>query len=299
MPVLTIFTATYNRGHLIKRIYDSLMRQSNYDFEWLVIDDGSTDNTELIFKDFLSRTPPFSIKYYKQENRGLIRSLNKGIELASGQFFVKLDSDDYVVDNFIENVISWIDNIKGISDIYAVGGLKVKPDGSPLKGVWPKIPLNGFVDVSDLDRPLYDLDADMTEAWSLDVLRKYPFPVWEDEKFAPEQLVLFDIAMDGYKIRWHSVPLTICEYQEGGLTLGAKKLVAKNPMGYAMMYNQNLLRFKGFKAKCYNAIQMIAFSFYAGHLSYLKQSNAKLVTALVFPIGIIWGIRRCVQFRNL
>ena len=275
------------------------MRQSNYDFEWLVIDDGSTDDTELLFEYFISQSSPFPIRYYKQENRGLIRSLNRGVELASGQFFVKLDSDDYVVDNFTKFVITWIDSIKNSPKVYAVGGLRIKSDGSPIKGVWPKIPSNSFVDVSDLDRAKYDLDADMTEAWAIDVLRKYPFPVWEDEKFAPEQLVFYDIAMDGYKIRWYPVPLTVCEYQQCGLTLGAKKLVANNPMGYAMMYNQNLIRFKNLKSRCYNAIQMIALSFYAGHLSYLKHSNDKLITTLVLPIGIIWGIRRCRQFRKL
>jgi len=70
-------------------------------------------------------------------------------------------------------------------------------------------------------------------------------------------------------------------------------------MGYAMMYNQNLLRFKDFRSQCYNAIQMTALCTYAGHLDYLKKSNAPLATALTLPIGLIWGIRRKLQFAKL
>lgn len=83
-PLITVFTATYNRGHLIQRIYQSLLRQKEFNFEWLVIDDGSQDQTEDLFNDWTSRDNPFEIRYYKQENRGLIRTLNWGIELEEG-----------------------------------------------------------------------------------------------------------------------------------------------------------------------------------------------------------------------
>ena len=101
VPLITVFTATYNRGHLIQRIYQSLLRQKEFNFEWLVIDDGSQDQTEDLFNDWTSRDNPFEIRYYKQENLGLIRTLNRGVELARGEYFAKIDSDDYVVDDYM------------------------------------------------------------------------------------------------------------------------------------------------------------------------------------------------------
>ena len=300
MPRLTIFTAAYNRGHLIERMYRALQRQSNFDFEWLVVDDGSKDNTEKLFSIWLNEDNPFKIRYYKQENKGLITTLNRGLELAEGEYFSKIDSDDYVTDDYMENVIKWLDDIKGLDNIYAVSGLKIKSSGEPLKGIYPNIPDNtGYIDATDLERSKYNLDADMSEAWRTEILRKYKFPLFEGEKFAPEQLTLYQIALDGYKIRWHKEPMCICEYQEGGLTLGANKLEKENPMGYAMMYNQKIELSESLKEKIYNASQMTALCIYAGHMEYLKQSNSKLATVLSLPFGIVLGMRRKKQFKNI
>lgn len=300
MCKLTIFTATYNRGHLIHRLYESLKRQSNFDFEWLVIDDGSSDNTRELFKIWATENNPFTIRYYYQENQGLIRALNKGISLANGKYFSKIDSDDYVEDYFSENILRWIEDIDDSEDIYAVSGLRVTCDGIPLKGIWPKFPEDSlYVDATDLEREKYNLDADMSEAWKTDILKQHPFPVWDNEKFAPEQLVLYDIALKGLKIRWYSVPMTICEYQEGGLTLGASKLEKENPMGYAMMYNQNLKIYKSFKRNLFDAMQMIALTVYAGNISYLKKSNNKFATAIMFPAGVLLAIRRRLQYSKI
>lgn len=298
--ILTIFTATYNRGHLIENLYQSLLRQSCFNFEWLVVDDGSTDNTKELFEKWMSRDNPFSIRYFHQENKGLICVLNRGIELASGQYFAKIDSDDYVVDDYIESVLNWLDSIRDAEDVYAVSGIRVKPDGTPIKGCWPKIPQDpGYVDATDLERSKYDLDADMSEAWRTDILKKYGFSVWPEEKFAPEQITFFKIALDGWKIRWYPKAICICEYQENGLTLGARKLEKQNPMGYAMMYNQRILLQKNFSQKLRSAMQMTALASYAGHLEYLRNSNSKIATILSFPAGILLGLRRKHQYSKI
>lgn len=300
MCKLTIFTATYNRGHLIHQLYESLKRQKNFDFEWLVIDDGSSDNTKMLFEKWLKEDNHFLIRYYFQENQGLIRTLNKGIALAKGDYFSKIDSDDYVVDDYSENIMNWVKHIDSSVEIYGVSGLRIKPDGTPLKGCFPKIPIGkDYIDATDLERKIYDLDADMCEAWKTNVLKKHPFPVWRGEKFAPEQLVLYDLALEGLKIRWYPIAMSICEYQEGGLTLGASKLEKENPMGYAMMYNQNLKIYSSIKRNFYDAMQMTALASYAGKFSYLRKSNNKFATVMTFPFGILLGIRRRLQYANI
>lgn len=298
-PLITVFTATYNRGHLIQRIYQSLLRQKEFNFEWLVIDDGSQDQTEDLFNDWTSRDNPFEIRYYKQENRGLIRTLNRGIELARGEYFAKIDSDDYVVDDYTTNISKWVASIENSTSIYAVSGVRVTPDGIPLKGKWPDIPKEpGFVDATDLERAAYDLDADMCEAWRTDVLRNYPFPVWNGEKFAPEQIVFNQIALDGYKIRWYPVAMSICEYQEGGLTKGARKLEIENPMGYAMMYNHKLKYDISLKQKLYYAMQCTALSTVGHNPQYIFKSNMPAATLATLVPGVFLAIRRKRQYRQ-
>lgn len=297
---LTVFTATYNRGHLIERLYQSLLRQTVFDFEWLVIDDGSEDNTSQLFTKWLQNGNPFPIRYYRQENQGLIRSLNRGIELAQGEYLAKIDSDDYVVDDFAANILAWLEQIQGMADIFAVSGLRVTPDGLPLKGTWPVFPNDvSFLDATDLERSRYNLDADMCEAWRTDILRKHPFPVWEGEKFAPEQIVFHEIALEGWKIRWYPVPMSVCEYQEGGLTLGASKLEKQNPMGYAMMYNHKLKYIQGIPARLKTAMQCNALCFVGGHPEYIRKSNALHLSLIMLLPGWILSFRRRKQYKEV
>lgn len=297
---LTVFTATYNRGHLIERLYQSLLRQSCFDFEWLVIDDGSEDNTPELFAKWINEKNPFPIRYYRQENQGLIRSLNRGIKLANGEYFSKIDSDDYVVDSFAANMAKWLSQIQNEPFLYAVSGLRVTPDGNPLKGTLPELPDNaGYVDATDLERSKYNLDVDMCEAWRTDVLRSHPFPVWNGEKFAPEQIVFHQIALEGYKIRWYSIAMSVCEYQEGGLTRGASKLEKQNPMGYAIMYNHMLKYLSGAKKRMNAAMQCNALCFVGGHPSYILKSNALAISLLMLVPGWLLSFRRKWQYRKV
>lgn len=297
---LTVFTATYNRGHLLERLYQSLLRQKIFDFEWLVIDDGSVDNTAQLFSQWLAADTPFPIRYYRQDNQGLIRALNRGISLAHGEYFAKIDSDDYVVDDFSVNMINWIDQIRDAESVYAVSGLRVRPDGTPLKGVWPVYPERAeYVDATDLERAQYNLDADMCEAWRADILKAHPFPVWDGEMFAPEQIVFHEIALEGWKIRWYPIAMSVCEYQEGGLTLGASRLEKQNPMGYAMMYNHKLKYVRGFARRYKIAMQCNALSFVGGHPEYIFRSHAPGMSLAALIPGWLLYFRRKKQYNEV
>lgn len=299
MSQITIHTATYNRAYILDKAYESLRAQTCKDFEWIISDDGSTDNTEELVRHWMSIDNGFPIVYYKLSHVGIPRALNNGVNHASTDWFMMLDSDDYLLPNAVEKVICWLEEIKNNSVFAGIGFARCYPNGDYMKPQKPTIdPKSGFIDASHIDRYKYHLDMDMCEVHRTELFRKYPFQFWETEKYAPEQLPFYEMALAGYKMRWYDEKLYICDYLQDGQTKD-NRLVKNNPMGFAMMYNQNLKCFGGFLKKSYNAIQMIALSFYAGHLSYLKQSNAKLITALVLPIGIIWGIRRCMQFRNL
>ena len=163
--------------------------------------------------------------------------------------------------------------------------------------MWPKVNDEGYVDCTNLERYKFDLDADMREAYKLNIIKKYPFPVWEDELFAPEQLQMDAMALDGYKLRWYNEAVYVGEYQDGGLTKGNWDLLRNNKMGYAMLSNQRLLYEKSFKAKFMAAAQHIALSIVAGYPSYILKSNKKWLTLLALPYGILLSFRRREQFK--
>lgn len=300
MCKLTIFTATYNRGYIIEKLYNSLKRQEEFNFEWLVIDDGSEDNTEQLFDKWKKEDNKFEIRYYKQENEGLIRTLNTGIKLAQGEYFSKIDSDDYLVDSYTENIFKWIETIKDEENIYGVSGIRGINENTPIKGTWPLINKEvGYIDATDLERKNYNLDADMSEAWKTEILRKYEFPVWEGEKFAPEQIVFFQIALDGYKIRWFPKIIQICIYQDDGLTKGSAKLEKENPMGYAMMYN-HMLKYSGnIKFKLRTALQCNVLSIIGKNPLYILKSNAIIYSFIMLPLSFVVSIRRYQQFKKI
>lgn len=299
MPLITVFTPTFNREYIIQNLYNSLKKQTYKDFEWVVIDDGSFDNTKSLFNKFLSdKNRDFDITYVYKENGGKPRAINDGLEIAKGRYFFMVDSDDYLLDDAIEKIVKWIKEIDDIQNIVGVGAAKGFPNHEYIKGVSPRVNSYGYVDATNLERHKYDLDADMCEAYKTDILRKYPFKVWPEENFAPEEMTLNDMALDGYKIRWHSDIIYICDYLDDGLTKGAFNLLKKNPMGYAMLYNHKLKYSEGFKEKIYNSTQMIALSLIGKNANYILKSNSLLYTLLSIPLGIIIYFRRKGQFKD-
>jgi len=296
---ITIHTATYNRAGTLRKVYESLLAQSCKAFEWIISDDGSTDETETLVKDWQSRDNGFRIVYSKLPHMGFPRALNDGVRLAETPWFMMLDSDDYLLPETVKTILPWIEEIKDLEKMAGIGITRCHMDGSFMKTQIPIIDSRwGFVDATNSDRAKYRLDMDCFEVTRTELLRKYPFQYWPTEEYAPPQLNYNALSLDGYLWRWRMAKLYICEYRTDGLTNNNRK-VKNNPMGYAMMYNQDLLRFPKLKARCMNAIQMIALCTYAGNLSYLKQSNAPVVTMLMLLPGFILGIRRKRLFARI
>ena len=99
---ITVFTPTYNRAYILENLYRSLQRQTCKTFEWLVVDDGSADNTKELFERWQQEDNFFPIRYVKQENGGKCRAINQGLKLADGELFFTVDSDDYLTDDALE-----------------------------------------------------------------------------------------------------------------------------------------------------------------------------------------------------
>lgn len=297
--LITVFTPTYNRGYIIEKLYKSLQRQKSFNFEWLVIDDGSTDDTEFLFKKWTQEENDFNIRYFKVENGGKPRAINRALEIAEGKYLFMIDSDDYITEDAVLKLERWISEIDGIDDIIGVGGAKAFPNMEYIKGVEPSIDKDlGYIDATNLERPKYNLDADMCEAYKISIMKHFKFEVWEGEIFSPEEIVLNEIALKGYKIRWHKDIIYICDYLDDGLTKGNWNLLKRNPMGYAMLYNHKLKFTKNFKDKFNYACQHIALSIIGKEYKYIFDSNAKGMTLLALPFGFILSLRRKRQFKT-
>lgn len=224
---ITIFTPTYNRKDLIERLYQSLLQQTQKNFEWLVVDDGSTDDTEKIFEQLLSEQKPFSIRYTKQENGGKHRAINRGVKNAKGELFFIVDSDDYLTEDAIDKINNWIGTLDGSKKWAGISGLR---GFSKDKIVGQRNGKHFFVDAKNSERRKYKLLGDKAEIYFTDVLKEYPFPEISSENFISEELVWNAIARDGYYLRWFNEIIYICDYLEGGLTKNNTKDKC-NPQG--------------------------------------------------------------------
>lgn len=226
---ITVFTPTYNRGYIIENAYRSLCRQTCKDFEWIVVDDGSLDNTSELFEEWRKQDNGFQICYIKQSNGGKMRAANLGASLARGELFLNLDSDDYLTDDAIATIISWEATISDKKSLFAgVAGQKCHFDGSPIGSSF-----NGeSLDASVLERDKYGICGDKAEIFYTSLLRKYRFPEIEGEKFISEGITWMEICFYEKKIlRWFNKPICKCEYIEDGYSAHSWEISVKNPQG--------------------------------------------------------------------
>ena len=295
-PLVTVFTPSYNRAHTLPRLYASLLQQGCVDtFEWLIIDDHSSDATAQIVKKWIEEGK-ININYIRLEkNVGKPRAINIAVEKARSKYLFIVDSDDYLVSGIIPKIIRSLMDVADSPDVNGVGVLRQHSDGT----CFANPTFESYVDATNLQRGLYGLDVDCNEVYKISVLKNYPFKVWEGETFTPEAIVLNAMALDGYKIRWLNEPGVISEYQEDGLTKGSWRLQHRNPMGYAMLFNSKLRYQHGFRQRFYAAVQMTTQCFLGKQLSYLRESNAPMLTLISIPVAIVMYIRRLWQYRSV
>lgn len=234
---VTVFTPTYNRAHLLERLYNSLLAQTDYNFEWLIVDDGSTDNTCDVVEAIIAKNSPFEVRYKKQANGGKHRAINKAVSVARGALFFIVDSDDYLLPDAIEKLRKWSSDLDGEKKFAGVSGLRGHDDGNVIGGSGQGAE---YIDAKNTERKALNLSGDKAEAYFTDVLRKYPFPEFDGENFITEEVVWNAIAVDGYYIRWYNSVIYICEYLEGGLTQSGSNKNIKNPQGTLYWAKQQL-----------------------------------------------------------
>ena len=238
---ITVFTPTYNRAYIIENLYRSLQKQTFTDFEWLVVDDGSTDDTKDLFARWQAEENPFPIRYYKKTNGGKHRAVNCGLDLAAGEIFFTMDSDDVLTADSLGKIDQWFCEI---ADDETLAGIAAN------KGFSETETVNHFFSASELDRSLLDmstyqengqyvLNGERAIAFYTDYHRKYRFPEFDGENFMTEAVVYNRMAADGKRMRFYNDIIWIYEYQADGLTRNSAKLFLNNPKGYGLYVREN------------------------------------------------------------
>lgn len=235
--LLTIFTPTYNRGSFLPRIFESLKKQSFNDFEWLIIDDGSYDNTKYIVEQIKKEYVPFKINYIYKNNGGKHSAINLAANISKGVYMLWLDSDDIILDNSLDSVSHYLKKALLEDDISAIVALRLDDSGNPLGSFVPKE--NTDVKYLNFSQKNH-VSGDYSWFIKTDILRHFPYPIYDNENFCTEGIVLNRIS-EYYKTRFVPISIIKGSYIEGGLTDRMHLLTKKNPLGFLTYYKETIL----------------------------------------------------------
>lgn len=224
---LSIFTPTFNRAHTLGQLYASLCRQTSDQFIWLIVDDGSTDDTESLVKTWMTEGK-IRIVYHKQANGGKQRAFNTGVQLCATDCFFCVDSDDYLTDNAVESIChAWMsicDNMS-LSGIIALKGHDIHtPMSTPFPAGIQFSPLSELY-------VKHKFSGETALVYRTSILRKFPYEVAEGEKFIAENYVYMQIDQSFSMLLLDKI-INICGYLEDGYTKHIFRVIYNSPRSY-------------------------------------------------------------------
>lgn len=288
---LTIFTPTYNRCETLKILYESLKKQTNTDFIWFVVDDGSTDETDVFLKQCATENL-LEFHYETQENRGKMAAHNVGVSKCKTDLFVCIDSDDYIIETAVEDILVEWDKTDDKETIAGIIAYKGRTPDQPIGNKFPenlkKSSLSGLYNMG--------FKGDTTLVFRTNIIRKYPFPIIQNEKFITEAFV-YDQIDEKFNYLLMRKVLTICEYRDDGLTKKGMDLVFKNPGGWAarniQLGNNSVSKIKRFRYYAWaNSYKLLVKD-----IKLPIEPSHKAIFYSSWPLGLLLFIRRKIKYR--
>lgn len=225
MKRLTIFTPTYNRAYILPKLYESLCVQTCQDFVWLVVDDGSTDNTKDLVERWLAEGK-IDIKYLCQANSGKMMAHNLAVKESQGELFMCIDSDDRLCsERVVEDALNfWDCEMAKVGDSSSICGFLCYKEIGSKKQHFPES--LHLAHLSELNEAGFK--GELTLVFRRNVLELYPFPYFQGEKFVTDVYVYDQIDQD-YKFLLFPYYMQHCEYQIGGYSSNYMKMRSTIP----------------------------------------------------------------------
>lgn len=281
----TVFTPTYNRSYILANLYNDLKNQTYKNFEWLIVDDGSTDNTKELVDQFIAEGK-INIRYIYKENGGKHTAINTGVNNADGELFFIVDSDDGLIKDSVEIVEREWNLLEDKNGFCGVVGLCANKDGTILGTKMPEDKKRCHF--SDLYYK-FNVKGDKTLVFLTDILKKYPFPNRKEVKFIPESIVWNEISKT-YKVTCVNKAMIIREYLEDGLTnnILSKSSLKGRVIEYLYLINQNTYpvnRYPYMWIKNYINFTRYSLLSESNYYGEVKRTFDKVMCYLLYPLG--------------
>ncbi|MGN0417210.1 glycosyltransferase family 2 protein [Anaerostipes faecalis] len=282
---ITVFTPAFNRAHTLGRCYESMRKQKCKAFKWLIIDDGSTDDTKKLVESWKNRENGFEIIYYYKENGGMHTAHNMAYELIDTELNVCIDSDDCLSENAIEIMLNFW-NEYGSSKYAGFVGLDADLEGYIIGKKFPE----NLKETTLSEYYRKGGQGDKKLVYRTEVMRQYPeYPVFEGEKYVSlgYKYLLCD---QDYKLLVLNQVLCNVEYQLDGSSHNMLRQYYNNPRGFAFIRKVDMKYNKTWKENFKTCIHYVSSSLISKNRNFIKESPKKGMTILAIPAGILLTI---------
>ena len=282
---VTVLTPTFNRERVLRSLWDSLQKQTVKDFEWLVVDDGSTDGTKNLITQ-LQEKSDFPIRYIYKSNGGKHTALNVGIQTICSELTFIVDSDDCVTDDAVESILKIHKKYRSQNSICGYAFLRAFPDGK-VNGkkfdVDEKI--GSYIDVRVNGD---DTGADKAEVFKTHCLKEFPFPEYPNEKFLGEDLVWVRMARK-YEMVHINKAIYVGNYLEDGLTNNRRKHNIASPVGCMHRAEEFMESDLKTRYRIKGGLQYIVYGRFAGVkvVDLIRKSRHKILATVCIPGGLL------------
>ncbi|WP_100012076.1 glycosyltransferase family 2 protein [Lentibacillus sediminis] len=282
MKKLTVFTPTYNRADCLIQCYESLKRQSCKDFTWLIIDDGSTDDTRQMVNEW-KKEKEIDIHYHYQGNQGMHGAHNTAYGIIETELNVCIDSDDFMPDDAVEKILNFWEK-HGSDEVSGIMGLDATNKNEVIGTRFPQdLRTTTLFDLYNK----HDVKGDKKLVYRSKLTRKYPYPTFADEKYVGLAYKYHMLDKD-YEMLLMNEILCYVEYLPDGSSRNMLKQYRRNPQGFSF-YRKELMKlpFANRLFKFRQAIHYVSSSMLSKNKRFLLETPDKLLTILALPIGTI------------
>ncbi|UKM63952.1 glycosyltransferase family 2 protein [Flavobacteriaceae bacterium GSB9] len=282
METLTIFTPSFNRAYCLYQCYNSLIAQTKNNFIWLIIDDGSIDNTKELVNSWMQENK-INIQYHYQDNQGMHGAHNAAYRLIKTELNVCIDSDDYMPNDAVENILNYWNTLKNKpKDLAGFIGLDAYKNGSVIGHSIPDS--ISFTTLEDLHNK-HKVTGDKKLVLRTSIVKQFPpYPIFPNERFVPLGTLYLQIDKK-YKLGCLNNILCIVEYLEDGSSRNIVKQYYRHPKGFRYARVNALKHSNYLKVRLKNAIHYVSHSIQLKDFKFLNKSPKPWLTLFSVPFG--------------